>query len=38
MTCREASTAREAVDSAIATPPDLFIVDLVLPDQSGLGL
>lgn len=38
MACREAGTAREAMLSAVASPPDLIVVDLVLPDQSGLGL
>jgi two-component system phosphate regulon response regulator PhoB len=38
ITCREASTARDALRSALDDPPDLILVDLVLPDQSGLGL
>jgi two-component system phosphate regulon response regulator PhoB len=36
--CREVTTAREALRSALDDPPDLILVDLVLPDQSGLGL
>jgi two-component system, OmpR family, phosphate regulon response regulator PhoB len=36
--CREATTARDALRSALDDPPDLILVDLVLPDQSGLGL
>jgi DNA-binding response OmpR family regulator len=36
--CREAATARDALLSALDDPPDLILVDLVLPDQSGLGL
>src|SRR6185503_20916614 len=36
--CREAGTAREALRAALEDPPDLILVDLVLPDQSGLGL
>jgi two-component system phosphate regulon response regulator PhoB len=38
LACREAATARDALRSALADPPDLILVDLVLPDQSGLGL
>ena len=38
LACREASTAREALKSAFEDPPDLILLDLVLPDQSGLGL
>ena len=38
ITCREATTARDALRSALDDPPDLILVDLVLPDQSGLGL
>jgi DNA-binding response OmpR family regulator len=36
--CREATTARDALRSALEDPPDLILVELVLPDQSGLGL
>lgn len=36
--CREAATAREALALAEVAPPDLIILDLYLPDQSGLGL
>jgi two-component system phosphate regulon response regulator PhoB len=35
---REATTARDALRSALEEPPDLILVELVLPDQSGLGL
>ena len=38
LTCREASSGSEALELARAEPPDLFLVDLALPDQSGLGL
>ncbi len=38
LSCREAATAREALRSALDDPPDLILVELVLPDQSGLGL
>jgi two-component system, OmpR family, phosphate regulon response regulator PhoB len=38
LSCREAATARDALRSALEDPPDLILVDLVLPDQSGLGL
>jgi two-component system phosphate regulon response regulator PhoB len=38
ISCREAATARDALKSALEDPPDLILVDLVLPDQSGLGL
>ena len=38
LACREATTAREALDAAMAEPPDLMLIDLYLPDQSGLGL
>jgi two-component system phosphate regulon response regulator PhoB len=38
ISCREAATARDALRSALEDPPDLILVDLVLPDQSGLGL
>jgi two-component system phosphate regulon response regulator PhoB len=38
LACRQASTARDALRSALADPPDMILVDLVLPDQSGLGL
>jgi two-component system phosphate regulon response regulator PhoB len=38
LACREVATARDALRSALADPPDLILVDLVLPDQSGLGL
>jgi two-component system phosphate regulon response regulator PhoB len=38
LSCREAATARDALKSALEDPPDLMLVDLVLPDQSGLGL
>jgi two-component system phosphate regulon response regulator PhoB len=38
ISCREAATARDALRSALEEPPDLILVDLVLPDQSGLGL
>jgi len=38
ISCREAATAQEALDSALKDPPDLILVDLVLPDLSGLGL
>src|SRR5258706_1664854 len=36
--CREVATARDALRAALDDPPDLILVDLVLPDQSGLGL
>jgi two-component system phosphate regulon response regulator PhoB len=35
---REAATAGDALKSALEDPPDLILVDLVLPDLSGLGL
>jgi two-component system phosphate regulon response regulator PhoB len=38
ISCREAATARDALRAALEDPPDLILVDLVLPDQSGLGL
>jgi two-component system phosphate regulon response regulator PhoB len=38
ISCREATTARDALRSALEDPPDLILVELVLPDQSGLGL
>ena len=38
LACREAATARDALRAALEDPPDLILVDLVLPDQSGLGL
>lgn len=38
LACREATTAREALRAALDDPPDLILVDLVLPDLSGLGL
>jgi len=38
LACREARTAAEALERAAAEPPDLILVDLYLPDQSGLGL
>lgn len=38
ISCREAANARDALRSALEDPPDLILVDLVLPDQSGLGL
>jgi two-component system, OmpR family, phosphate regulon response regulator PhoB len=38
LSCREASTGRDALRAALDDPPDLILVDLVLPDQSGLGL
>ena len=38
LACREAANARDALRSALEDPPDLILVDLVLPDQSGLGL
>jgi two-component system phosphate regulon response regulator PhoB len=36
--CREAATGRDALRMALDDPPDLILVELVLPDQSGLGL
>jgi DNA-binding response OmpR family regulator len=36
--CREAATAQEALALVQQAPPDLIILDLYLPDQSGLGL
>ncbi len=38
LACREASTAFDALKSALEDPPDLILMDLYLPDQSGLGL
>lgn len=38
LACREAATASEALEAALEEPPDLVLVDLYLPDQSGLGL
>lgn len=38
LACCEARTAAEALERAAARPPDLILVDLYLPDQSGLGL
>jgi len=34
-TTRAATTAREALAQARRTPPDLVLLDLVLPDQNG---
>ena len=36
--CREATSAAECLRAAQSEPPDLLILDLYLPDQSGLGL
>jgi len=36
--CREAASAKQALELALEAPPDLVLVDLYLPDQSGLGL
>jgi DNA-binding response OmpR family regulator len=38
LVCREASTAHQALEMALQEPPDLILLDLYLPDQSGLGL
>lgn len=38
LACFEARTAEEALEKASAHPPDLMLIDLYLPDQSGLGL
>src|SRR5206468_821479 len=32
ISCREAATARDALRAALEDPPDLILVDLVLPD------
>ena len=34
----EAGTAKDALDRALAAPPDLVIVDLDLPDRNGMAL
>ena len=36
--CREAASGAECLRLAQADPPDLVILDLYLPDQSGLGV
>jgi DNA-binding response OmpR family regulator len=36
--CMEAATAREALDAVRKSPPALVVLDLYLPDLSGLGL
>jgi two-component system phosphate regulon response regulator PhoB len=36
--CREATTGAECLRAAEASPPDLVLLDLYLPDQSGLGV
>ena len=38
LSCRDATTARDALRCALDDPPDLILCELVLPDQSGLGL
>ncbi len=38
LACREAATAQEALKAVTEEPPDLILLELVLPDQSGLGL
>ena len=36
--CREATSGAECMRAAESEPPDLLILDLYLPDQSGLGV
>jgi two-component system phosphate regulon response regulator PhoB len=36
--CREVTSGAECLRLALAEPPDLVILDLYLPDQSGLGV